>query len=34
MAIAKSKGYRGPFRSGENNQTIEEMFVKYHVWKN
>lgn len=34
MAIAKSKGYNGPFRSGENAQTIEKMFVKYHVWKN
>lgn len=34
MAIAKSKGYRGPYRSGEDEHTIEEMFVTYHVWEN
>jgi peptidoglycan/xylan/chitin deacetylase (PgdA/CDA1 family) len=34
MAIAKSKGYPGPYRSGEDEQSIEEMFVKYRVWEN
>jgi hypothetical protein len=33
MAIAKSKGYQGPYRSGEDKQTIEEMFIKYKVWE-
>ncbi len=34
MAIAKSKGYRGPFRSGENARTIKNMFTQYNVWLN
>jgi peptidoglycan-N-acetylglucosamine deacetylase len=34
MAIAKSKDYRGPYRHGEDEHAIEEMFVKYHVWEN
>ena len=34
MAIAKSKGYRGPYRSGEDEHSIEEMFVTYQVWEN
>lgn len=34
MAIAKSKGYPGPYRSGEDEHTIEEMFVRYQVWEN
>ena len=33
MAIAKSKGYSGPFRTeDENRQAIEDLFVKYNVW--
>ena len=34
MAIAKSKGYQGPYRHGEDEHTIEEMFVTYQVWEN
>ena len=33
MAFAKSKGYQGPYRSGEDEHTIEEMFVTYQVWE-
>ncbi len=32
MAIAKTRGYAGPYRSGEDEQSLQEMFDKYKVW--
>lgn len=31
MAIAKSKGYSGPYRQGENALTIEQHFTDHHI---
>lgn len=33
MALAIDKGYKGPYRSGEDTESINAMFKKYKVWE-